>query len=36
MNSASSVLNVDVEAFKSLADITVETSEKFDTYIAGR
>ena len=36
MNSAGSVLNVDVEAFKSLADITVETSEKFDTYIAGR
>ena len=36
MNSAGSILNLDVAAFKSLADITVETSEKFDTYIAGR
>ena len=36
MNSAGSILNLDVAAFKSLAGITVETSEKFDTYIAGR
>ena len=36
MNSVGSILNLDVAAFKSLSEITVETSEKFDTYMAGR
>ena len=36
MNSVGSILNLDVAAFKSFSEITVETSEKFDTYMAGR
>ena len=36
MNSVGSILNLDVAAFKSLTEITVETSEKFDTYMGGR
>ena len=36
MNSVGSILNLDVAEFKSLSEITVETSEKFDTYMAGR